>query len=107
MDQTPLKYIQSSRYTMKKSASNSVATAGSGDKRAITATYIIDLAKNFDPMLLIYGDKTDRNLLKIDFPKGFSLSANPKHYNNEKETQKIINEIILLRVKSVREELIS
>ena len=92
---------------MEKSASNSVAIAGSGDKRAITATYIIDLAKNFVPMLLIYGDKTDRSLLKIDFPKGFSLSANPKHYDNEKETQKIINEIILLRVKSVREELIS
>ena len=46
MDQTPSKYIQSSRYTMEKSASKSVAIAGSGDKRAITATFIIDLAEN-------------------------------------------------------------
>ena len=43
--------------------------------------------------------------MKFDLPKGFLLSANPKHYSNEKETQKIINEIILTRIKSVREEL--
>ena len=58
-------------------------------------------------MLLICGDKTDRSLLKIDFPKGFSLSVNQKHRNNKKETQKIISEIILPPVKSVREGLIS
>ena len=51
-------------------------------------------------MQLVY-----RNLPKVDFPKGFWLSANPKYYSNEKETQKIINEITLPRVKFVREEL--
>ena len=51
-------------------------------------------------MQLVY-----RSLPKVDFPKGFWLSANPKHYSNEKETQKIINEITLPRVKFVREEL--
>ena len=105
MDQTPSKHIQSSRYTMEKSARKSVAIAGSRDKRAITATFIIDLAGNFLPMQLIYGGKTDRSLLKVDFPKGFSLSANPKRYSNKKVTQKIIDEIILPRAKYVREEL--
>ena len=87
IDQTPLKYIQSSRCTVEKSTSKSVAIAASGEKRAITATFIIDLAGNFLLMQLIYGGKTDRRLPKVDFPKGFSLSANPKHYSNEKETQ--------------------
>ena len=59
MDQTPSKYVQSSRYTMEKSARKSAAIAGSGGS-----------AKNF------------------------SLSANPKHYSHEEETQKIINKII-------------
>ena len=52
---------------------------------------------------MIYGGKTDRSLPKN--PKGFSLNTNPKHYRNKKETQKVINEIISPRVKSVREEL--
>ena len=105
MDQTHSKYIHSSRYTMEKSAIKFVAIAGFGDKRAITATFTISLAGNFFPMQLNYEVKIDRSLPKVDFTKGFSLSANPRHYSNEKETQKIINEIILPRVKSVREEL--
>ena len=32
---------------------------------------------SFLPMQLLYESKTDRSLLKADFPKGFSLSANP------------------------------
>ena len=75
---------------MEKCASESVAITDSGDKRAITSTFIINLPGNFLPMQLIYGDKTDRSLLKVDFPKGFSLSVYPKHYSNEKETRKIM-----------------
>ena len=55
MDQTPSKYIQSSRYIVEKSASKSVAIASSGDKRTITARFIVNLAGNFLPMQLIYG----------------------------------------------------
>ena len=57
MDQTPSKYIQSSRYTMEKVGKKSVAIVGSCDKRAITATFIIDFAGSFLPMQLIYGGK--------------------------------------------------
>ena len=41
MGQTPSKYIQRSRYTMEKIGKKSVAIVGSCDKRAITATFII------------------------------------------------------------------
>ena len=57
MDQTPLKYILSSRYTMEKSAGKSLAIAGSGGKGAITATFIINLLENLLSMQLIYGVK--------------------------------------------------
>ena len=90
---------------MEKVLSKSVSITGSGDKRAITATFIIDLMGNFLPMQLIYGGKTERSIPKVNFLSGFSLSANPTHYSNEKERHKIIDEIILSRVKSVREEL--
>lgn len=103
MDQTPSKYIQSYRYSMEKSSSKCVAIAASGDKRTITTTFIISLAGNTP--FRIYGGKTDKSLPKIDFSKGYSLIVNPKLY--EKETQKIINEIILPHVNSAREELIN
>ena len=84
--QTPSKYIQSSRYAMEKSASKSLAIADSRDKLAITTMFIINLVGNFLLTQLIYFGKTDRSLPKIEFPKGFSLSANPKHYSSQKET---------------------
>lgn len=105
LDQTPSKYVQASRYTMEKAGKKSVSIVGSGDKRAITATFVIDLAGNFLPMQLIYGGKTDRSIPKISFPNGFSLSANPKHYSNTEESIKIIEEIVSPRVKSQRERL--
>ena len=55
-------------------------------------------------MQLIYGGKTDRGLSEVDFPKGLSVSASPKHYSHEKETQKFIKEIILPCVKYVSKE---
>ena len=79
---------------MAKPASESMEIAASRDKRAISATFIIDLAGNFLSMQLIYWGKIDRSLPKVDFPKGFSLSAYPKHYGNAKETQNVTNEII-------------
>ena len=80
---------------MENSVSKYVANAGSRDKCAITAMCFIELAGNFLQVQLIYEGKRDRSLPKVDFRKGFSCSANPKHYSIPKETQKIINEIIL------------
>ena len=102
MGQTPSKYIQSSRYTMEKVGKKSVAIVGSCDKRAIPARFVIDFAGSFLPMQLIYGGKTNRSIPNVDFPKGFSLSAN---YSNEEESREIILDIISPHVKLVREKL--
>ena len=46
-------------------------------------------------MQLIYGGKTNQSFPKFEFPVGFSLSANPKHYSNIAESIKLIKEIII------------
>ena len=56
----------------------------------------------FLPMQLIYKGKTKQSLPKVQFPKGFSLSANPSHYSNEKESIKFISEIILPHLQKER-----
>ena len=71
MDQTPSKYIQRSRYNMEKSASKSVVIAGYVYHQ-FSGKYPPDATDS-------WGGKTDRSLLKVDFPKGFLLSVNPRH----------------------------
>ena len=56
-------------------------------------------------MQLIYKGKTDQSLPKIQFPSGFTFSANLKHYSNEMESLKFLKEIILPYVKTEREML--
>ena len=55
---------------------------------------------------LIYGGKTNQSLLRYRFPKDFSLSVNPKHYSNEKESLKLINEIVLPYVTKEQQRLV-
>ena len=56
-------------------------------------------------MQLIYGGKTSKSLLKVNFPKSFLLSANPKHYSNEQESIKALEKFIISYVKKEREQL--
>ena len=80
---------------MAKKGEANVLVAGVDDKRTITATFSITLDNKFLPMQLIYKGKTSQSLPKVKFPEDFSLSANETHYSNEKESLKLLEEIIL------------
>ena len=71
----------------------------------ITVTFTITLGDHFLPVRLIYGGKTSKSLPRVNFPKSFSLSANSKHYSNEQESIKVLEEIIIPYVKKERERL--
>ena len=82
-----------------------VSIFGIDDKRSITATFSITMENKFLPMQLIYKGKTSQSLPKIQFPNGFSLSANLKQYSNEMESLKFLQVFILPYVKTERERL--
>jgi len=105
LDQTPSKYVPTANKTMAPKGSKTVPITGSTDKRSITATFTITLEGDFLPMQLIYGGKTKKSLPRVKFPSSFSLSANPKHYSNEEESVKILEEIIIPYVKDNRKKL--
>ena len=90
---------------MAPKGSKTVPIKGSTEKRMIIATFTITLDGHFLPVQLIYGGKTSKSLPRVNFPKSFSLSANPKHCSNEKESIKVLEEIIIPYVKKVRERL--
>ncbi len=105
-DQTPSSYISVGRTTMEKRGSKSVAIKGLSDKRNITLTFVISLAGEFLPIQIIYSGKTVASQPRgFRFPKGFCVSQNPKHWSNEQETMKLIEDIINPYIIKKRAEL--
>ena len=91
-DQTPSSYVSVGKLTMAAQGSKS---KGLTDKRNITLTFVISLSGKFLPMQIIYGGKTKASQPSgFVFPKGFSISQNPQHWSNEKESLRLINEVI-------------
>ena len=105
LDQTPSKYVPVSNKTLAMKGAKTVPIKGSNDKRMITLTFTITLDGKFLPPQIIYGGKTLQSLPRVKFPPTFSLNANPKHYSNEQESIKLLNEIIVPYIKKERETL--
>ena len=85
---------------------SSVPIKGLTDKRSITLTFVISLSGNFLPMQIIYQGKTIASQPRnFQFPKGFLVSQNPKHYSNETETLNLIDKVIKPYVDLKRKEL--
>ena len=76
IDQTPLKYVPTSNFTLKEKRTTSVTMKGGSDKRCITGKFSIKFSKKFLPMQLIYGGKTVESLPCFELPQEFSLSSN-------------------------------
>ena len=105
IDQTPLKYVPVGNETLAARGEQSVTIEGTADKRSITGTFAISLHGEFLPMQLIYGGKTTQSLSKVEFPSGFCLSANPKHFSNMDKSLKFLKEVIKPHVKKQRQVL--
>ncbi len=72
-----------------------MAIKGLNDKRNITLNFVVSLTGTFLPMQIIYaGKKTACHPRGVSFPSGFCISQNPKHWSNEEETLKLIDQII-------------
>ena len=104
INQTPSKFAPASSRTMAKKNSKHVSIASSSYKKAITATFGITFSNAFLPMQLIYAGKTAAGFPKVKFPYTFSLSANPKHFSNTKESLKLIEDIIIPYIESERKK---
>ena len=105
-DQTPSSYVSVGKQTMATRGCKAVAIAGLSDKRNITLTFEMFLAGEFLPMQIIYTGKTKQSQPHgFAFPKGFSITQNSKHWSNEIEIVKLIDEVINPCVVNKRKEL--
>ena len=94
-DQTPSKYTPVGRSTLADKNIKDVQISGNADKISIIATFAETLDGSFLPFQLLYKGKTTQSLPKFDFPNGFSLSVNEKHFSNTQESIKFLKEIVI------------
>lgn len=83
-NQTGLKLVPSSTWTMERQGSKCVEMIGVNDKRQITAVFCGSLIGEFLPLQLIYKGKTARCLPRFTFPAEWDITCSPKHWSTEK-----------------------
>ena len=81
-DQTGIKYIPTSSWTLEKEGSKRVEIVGKDDKRQITAVLGCSMSGNILPFQLIYEGKTPRCFPNFEFPKDWDIACNPTHWSN-------------------------
>ena len=82
-----------------------VMRKGGNDKRGITVTLSETITRKILPFQLIYTRKTACSPPSVEFPNGFCLSYNPKHWSNKDETINLLESVVERYFCQVREEL--
>ena len=72
-DQTAMKYVPVSQWTMERVGSKHVEIASLDDKRQITAVFAGSLTGDFLPVQLVYQGKTEKVILLLVFQKTGTL----------------------------------
>ena len=104
-DQTGIRILPSSAWTMDKQGVKRVEVAGANDKRLITAIYCGSLTGDFLPLQVIYQGKTPRCHPRFQFPSDWDITHAPKHWSTEETMVQYIHNIIIPYVESKRETL--
>ena len=94
-DQTPSKFVSADNVAMIAKGEKRISRAGATDKRAITVGLSEFLDGHILPFQLIYIGKTQRSLPNVTFPDGFCLAYNQKHWSNETETIRLIEDALV------------
>ena len=102
-DQTGIKLVPCSSWTMEKQGAKRVEMVGVNDKRQITAVFCGNLLGDFLPVQLIYKGKTPCCHPRFSFPCDWHITHSPKHWSTEETMLQYIEHIIVPYVEKVRE----
>lgn len=101
-DQTRIKIVPSSTWTMDAEGSKRVEVVGVNDKRLITAVFCGSLAGDFLPVQVIYQGKTNRCHPRYQFPPDWDITHSPKHWSNEETMVQYVDNIVIPYVAAIR-----
>ena len=106
-DQTGVKIVPSSNWTMEVSGSKRVEIQGLSDKRQITLVLCGNIIGDFLPPQVIYQGMTYRCEPLYNFPLDWSVTHSKKHWSTESTMLEYINDIVYPYVASVRQRFCS
>ena len=101
-DQTGIKLVPCSSWTMEKRGVRRVEVVGATDKRQITAVFCGTLLGEFLPVQVIYAGRTSRCHPRHSFPCDWHITHSRKHWSTEETMLDYIKLIILPYVERVR-----
>ncbi len=104
-DQTAMKIVPSSSWTMEKRGTKRVEIVAIDDKRQITAVFGCSLSGRFLPLQLIYQGTTTQCLSKISFPEHWHITCTANHWSNGDTMIDYITKIIVPYVTETRSKL--
>ena len=98
-------FVATDNIIMTAKGQKHISRAGANDKRSVTSLTVYEsLDGKILPFQLIYRGKTQRSLPNVDFPDGFCLSDNEKHWNNEKKNVRLIEQVLVPYIEKFKEE---
>ena len=101
-DQTGIKIVPSSTWTMERQGSKRVEVVGVNDKCLITVVFCGSLVGDFLPIQVIYKGKTPRCHPHYQFPLNWDITHSPKHWSNERTMLQYIKKVIIPYVECIR-----
>ena len=93
-DDTAMKVVPATSWTMERKGTNCVEISGIDEKRhQIMALFACMMAGHFLPIQLIYGGTTPKCLPKVTFPSDWHITYTPNHWSNEATMKAYYNTI--------------
>ena len=101
-DQTGIRLVPSSNWTLEKKGVKRVALSGCDDKRQITAVVCGSMTGDFLPLQVVYQGTTHRCHPKSNLPPDWSVTHSKNRWSNEETTIEYLNDIIIPYVEAIR-----
>ena len=102
-DQTGIKILPTSSWTMNELGAKRVEVVGVNDKRMITAIFCGSAVGDFLPPQVIYQGKTERCHPHFRFPSDWDVTHSPRHWSTEETMIQYVKNIIVPYVKGCRD----
>ena len=103
-DQTAIKYVPVSSWTMASEGSKRVQVIGADDKRQITAVFGATLSGEFMCPQLIYKGTTTKCLPSVCFPRDWHVIFTENHWSNENSMEDYLDKILLPYIDKKRSD---
>ena len=104
-DQTGIKIVPCSTWTMDQRGAQRVEMVGVNDKRQITALFCGTMVGDFLPVQLVYKGTTPRCHPHFEFPSRWHVTHSKKHWSNEETMVQYDECIIIPYIEIIRENL--